>query len=328
MAQRNGRIKALMVALSFGTAITAGGNVAQAMPGENTSSQQMPAMQAGIGSGPYDVVIETKSSLPDHVIYRPRDLANSGKLGVLVWGNGACSDDGTSAWHQLSEIASYGYLVIAPGKMVQGPNLSPPARPEGGPPLAPDGKLPGPATSSAMVLAGLDWALAENMRDGSDLQGRIDTQALAASGHSCGGLQAIEIASDPRLKTVLIQNSGVFKDGVQRISGINVDKSMLKNFHTPVIYIVGGEEDQATPNGTDDYEKIDHVPAALLSLPVGHGGTFDQPYGGTVAHVVVDWLEWQLRGDDTAGRTFSGENCRLCSGGNWSFERKNFTGLK
>jgi hypothetical protein len=44
--------------------------------------------------------------------------------------------------------------------------------------------------------------------------------------------------------------------------------------------------------------------------------------GGAVAHVAVDWLEWQLKGDRTAARTFVGENCRLCNGTDWSIERK------
>ena len=99
-------------------------------------------------------------------------------------------------------------------------------------------------------------------------------------------------------------------------------KSMLRDFHQPVIYILGGPDDIAYPNGIDDYARIDHVPAVLANLPVGHGGTFDAPMGGALAHVAVDWLEWQLKGDKVAARTFLGANCRLCSGTDWTIETK------
>ena len=51
------------------------------------------------GDGPYPAMMEVDSGLPDHVIYRPADLSGLGgkKLGVFVWGNGACADDATIA---------------------------------------------------------------------------------------------------------------------------------------------------------------------------------------------------------------------------------------
>ena len=271
------------------------------------------------GTGPFPAIMEMDAGLPGHVVYRPEDLEKVSKLAVLVWGNGGCSDDGASARKHLGEIASHGYLVIAPGRILSGPQAVGKAVPRQ---PGPDGILPPPATSSSDVRAGIDWALAENGRAGSRYQDRIDTQAVAIGGHSCGGLQAIELAGDPRVRTVMIHNSGVYNDGVQRISGLTVHKDMLRNFRTPIVYILGGPQDSAYPNGMDDARRIDHVPLALLNLPVGHGGTFDEPNGGAVAQVSVDWLEWQLRGDKSAARTFLGPNCRLCTGSQWTIERK------
>ena len=185
-------------------------------------------------------------------------------------------------------------------------------------------RVPPPATSADDVKAGLDWAICEGRRPGSKFYGKIDAHSAAVGGHSCGGLQAVEVAADPRIKTVLIHNSGVYNPGTGGIPGMSVSKDMLRNFHTPVIYILGGPTDIAFPNGTDDFARLDKVPAVLVNLPVGHGGTFSQPMGGAVAHVAVDWLEWQLKGDKVAARTFLGENCRLCSGTDWSIERKGF----
>jgi hypothetical protein len=273
------------------------------------------------GDGPYPSVIEEYDSLPGHVVYRPADLTpfGGGKLPVLAWGNGGCADDGTAHRFHLAQIASYGYLVVAAGHWRSGPNAKyGPAEQR----MPTDGTLPPPATSAADVLAGIDWALEQDRAPDSSFYGRVDTDALAVAGHSCGGLQAIELAADPRIDTVLIHNSGIYNEDFGRISGMQVSKDQLDNFHQSVIYILGGPTDIAYPNGTDDYARIDHVPIMLANLPVGHGGTFGRPMGGAVAHVAVDWLEWQLRGDDVAARTFVGENCRLCAGTEWTLERK------
>jgi hypothetical protein len=266
--------------------------------------------------------METDASLPDHVIYRPSDLAKMGsrKLGVVLWGNGGCSADGASARQHLLEIASHGYLVITPGRILSGPSAT--EKPAARAPGTPQGQLPPVATTSADVRAGLDWALARNAGKAGRYAGRIDPTMTAVSGHSCGGLQALELAPDPRIHALIINNSGIFADGSNPIQGISVNKAMLKRIHTPVIYILGGPTDIAYPNGTDDFTKIDHVPAALVNIPVGHGGTFGKPYGGAVAQVVVDWLEWQLRGDKTAGRSFTGPACRLCVAPGLAIARK------
>jgi dienelactone hydrolase len=259
------------------------------------------------GSGPWPAQMEVDPALPFHVIYRPSDLAALGprKLGILVWGNGACSDNGASARAHLTEIASHGYLAIAPGK------LYPPGESAPLPRRGPDGKYPPQATTAEQVRAGIDWALAENTRQGSPYYRRIDPAAIAVAGHSCGGLQALQVAPDPRIKTVLIHNSGIFNTG-SSVTGLDLDKASLAKVHTPIIYILGGATDQALPNGSDDFARIDQVPAVLVDLPVGHGATFYQRDGGDVAQIAVDWLDWQLRGDAAAGRTFTGPNCRLC----------------
>ncbi|SLK10537.1 hypothetical protein [Novosphingobium mathurense] len=318
--------KAAFVALFLATGITV---AARAQEGANPSPADMAAAQAKrdaipdtAGDGPFPAIMETDPSLPGHVIYRPKDLSAMGgrKLAVLAWGNGGCSDDGASARLHLAEIASYGYLVIAPGEWRSGPQATATRKPFRG--AGADGQLPPPATTAADVRAGIDWAIAQNGKSDSPYSGRIAIDQIAVAGHSCGGLQAIELAPDPRVKTVMINNSGIFNNGVQAIAGLHVDKAMLDRFHTPTLYILGGPTDIAYANGVDDFSRIEKVPAILLNLPVGHGGTFFEPMGGAVAHVAVDWLEWQLRGDRSAARTFKGQNCRLCSGTDWTIEKK------
>ena len=75
-----------------------------------------------VGTGAFPAMKEEVSTLPDHVIYRPQNLAALGsqKLGVMAWGNGSCTDDAASNRFHLLEIASHGYLVIASGSIYSG----------------------------------------------------------------------------------------------------------------------------------------------------------------------------------------------------------------
>lgn len=70
--------------------------------------------------------------------------------------------------------------------------------------------------------------------------------------------------------------------------------------------------------------RISQVPLAFVNLPFGHGGTYNQPMGGTAAGIVADWLEWQLRNNRSAARSFLGANCRLCVNPEATIKLKNF----
>lgn len=274
------------------------------------------------GTGAYPAMKEEIPALPKHVVYRPANLAGLGaqKLGVVAWGNGGCSDDAASTRFHLLELASHGYVVIAPGRILSGPGAPPPVARA---PLAP-GQLPPPRTAASDLPAAIDWALAENKRSGSPYFGRIDPRQVAVSGFSCGGLQALTAAKDPRVSAVVLQNTGVFVGAPSTIPGMDVSKAALKDFHTPVLYILGGPTDIAYANGMDDFKQIQHMPVAVANLPVGHGGTYNEPNGGLAAQVAVDWLNWQLRGDRKAAQRFVGERCGLCTDSKWTLDRKNF----
>ena len=278
------------------------------------------------GTGRFPAMKEEVASLPRHVVYRPKDLASLGsmKLGVVAWGNGGCSEDGASSRFHLLEIASHGYLVIASGRILSGPD-APPREPR---PEAQPGQIQPPRTQTSDLTEAIDWALAENQRTGSPYFGRIDPALIAYSGWSCGGLQALQVAKDPRVKTLVLHNTGVFNESPRTIPGMDIRKDVLQTIHTPAIYILGGPKDIAYENGMDDFKKIAHVPVAVANLPVGHGGTFNEPNGGAAASVAVSWLNWQLRGDATSGRRFVGEDCGLCKDAQWSLERKQFPGTR
>lgn len=270
------------------------------------------------GSGPYPAIKEIVPSLPDQVIYHPQDLEALGdsRLGVVAWGNGGCVFNGASSRFHLLEIASHGYLAIAAGGMYSGPGTDTADM------LDADGN---PRRSSWTSLTeAIDWALAQNDDPDSPFYQRIDPDMIALSGYSCGGAQVNRVAADPRVKTLVMHNTGVFVDGPPSadIEDMMIDKDILADIHTPVIYILGGESDIAYENGMDDFARIDHVPVAVANIDVGHSGTFDMPNGGEAATLAVNWLQWHLRGDRKAALYFIGNDCGLCRDDDWTLERK------
>jgi hypothetical protein len=275
------------------------------------------AQPDSIGTGRFPAIKEIDATLPDQVVYRPADLDALGptKLGIYAFGNGACSDDAASARQHLLEIASHGYLAIAPGGIYSGPGVTP-RTPD--PDRDPVTDQP---TRPEQLIEAIDWALAQNERRGSPYFNKIDARAIAVSGYSCGGLQALEVAHDPRVATVVMMNSGLFP-GETSMGGMTATKALLDDLHSPILYVLGGSTDIAYENGMDDFATIDHVPIAVANIDKGHGGTYGDPNGGAAAAVVVDWLEWRLRDDATAGRTFLGPDCGLCVDPQWTFESK------
>ncbi len=300
---------------------------------------EQPLLPVGVigapaGTGGLPAIAESREDLRAHTIYRPQQMPAT-PLPVLVWGNGGCSDNGLSHSFFLREIASHGYFVIALGyaraeprpRAANGATPPPPAPAPGAPrtgQIGGGGALPAdPNETDATVVAQMDmalaWAAAMNELSSSPLRGHLDLTRVAVAGHSCGGLQTIRFSADPRVKTSMIFDSGVYNvpGGMSRVK---VSKFDLYSLHGPTAYITGGPTDQAHPNAMDDAARIKHVPVFLGWLPVGHGGTFSQPNGGDWASIAVKWFDWQLKGDAAAGRWFVGEDCGYCKEGRWKVE--------
>ena len=195
------------------------------------------------GTGPYKVLMLEDPSLEAHTIFAPQDLAPFGKknlLPVLVWGNGACTNSPWEHYKFLNEIASHGFLVIATGYI---PMEEKPYR--------------GPMSTSAQQIESIDWAIAQNADKNSPYYGRIDVEHIAAAGMSCGGLQTLDNATDPRLTTIMICNSGLFINPGTAVPNMPMPaKERLQEITVPVIYILGGPEDIAYENGMDDFHRL------------------------------------------------------------------------
>ncbi|MEB2780017.1 alpha/beta hydrolase-fold protein [Algoriphagus sp. C2-6-M1] len=258
------------------------------------------------GTGQYPAVMTSETSLPTHTIFRPQNTDAFGgahKLPVIAWGNGACYDSPWEHVNFLNEIASHGFLVVAIGTMPKQTDVR---------------------SKSQKLLDALDWAIAQNNDPKSPYYQKIDTGHIGVSGMSCGGLQTIEVAGDPRITTVGVFNSGVLGNPGAGMPGMpQVSKEQLQRIKVPTLYLLGGESDIAYGNGMDDFSRINHIPIFVGNLDVGHGGTYGQPHGGEFARVALNWYKWQLKGDEEAGKLFTSNPPALAKSAGWVVEKKN-----
>jgi dienelactone hydrolase len=260
------------------------------------------------GTGRYKAAMIQESSLPTHTVFRPENLQPFGtknKLPLIAWGNGACANSPWEHVNFLSEVASHGFLVVAIGPMPQ------------------EGEKGGGRSTSSQMTDAINWAIAQNSDSKSPLFNKIDITKIAVSGMSCGGLQTLETAPDPRVTTTVVCNSGIFINPGTAMPGMPaLTKNLLTKLHTPTLYILGGEKDIAYQNGMDDYRLINHVPVFVANLDVGHGGTYGMPHGGEFAKVATSWYQWQLKGDQEAGKLFTGNPPGLAANPKWRVEKK------
>jgi hypothetical protein len=203
----------------------------------------------------------------------------------------------------MAEIASHGYFVVADG--------------------APNGEgnremnrndLEGMA---APLIAYVDWAIAENEKPCSAYYQSLDTAAISANGFSCGGLMAQGMVLDPRVVTWGVTSSGM--------AGAGQDFYDLVS--TPVLFVEGGPSDSAYVGSNEGYDAISAlgVPVLYFSKDIGHGGDLFTPDGGDFTRINLAWLNWWLKGDESAtGKgMLVGDGCSYCSDAEWETKSAN-----
>ena len=256
------------------------------------------------GSGPHEVVVETNSDpgIKEGTIYRPKDLGPGKNYPIFIWGEGACSLDGTGNSAAMAEIASHGYFVIADG--------------------TPGGSGGRPMDMAQLIKptrAYITWAIAENRKPCSAYYQSLDTSKVAGNGFSCGGLMGMATAGDPRTTTWGVSSSGSF--------GNNPD--LWNSVHTPVLIEEGHKDETgAYNNGLRDYNGIaplGHPIMFFSNRNMGHGGDLWARNGGDFTKINLAWLNWWLKGDEgaTGKGVLVGPGCSYCTDSNWEVKSAN-----
>jgi len=188
----------------------------------------------------------------------------------------------------------------------------------------PNPEVPLQVTDPAVMLRGLDWAVAENSREGSPLFGRVDAGKVAALGQSCGGTQAFRAARDPRIRTVIALNSGFpSKASDSREPNTAADWTAEK-LAIPAALFEGGPADLAYASGEASFKALPETTSVLkANMPLlGHTGAYAMPDIRWTRGVLA-WLDWQLKGEAEALKMFSGPSCTMCTDDDWWVQSRN-----
>ena len=264
-----------------------------------------PTGTSATGSGPHKVTVETNADagIAEGTIFRPTDLGGGQKYPFFVWGEGGCSKNGLSNATAMAEIASYGYFVVADGT------------PNGTGNRTQDRSML--KAMAAPLVAYVDWAIAENGKACSAYYQSLDTSKIGANGFSCGCLMSQAMVVDSRVTTWGVNSSGM--------AGATQDYYDM--VRVPVLFVEGGPSDIAYDGGGEGYAAIAKLKVPLLwfSKDLGHGGDLSASRGGDFTKINIAWLNWWLKGDETAtGKgLLVGAGCPYYSNAAWEYKSMN-----
>ncbi|KAK4445195.1 alpha/beta-hydrolase [Podospora aff. communis PSN243] len=251
-------------------------------PFQNDIHSRQTAPTTGAGTGGYPAIYFEDPSHPLHTIYMPLSPPVNTTLPVLLWGNGNCVGDGLAYKDFLLQTASHGILIIANGWVKDIPGKQ---------------KNPRDTTKDMSYFTdSITWIQAQAGKPGK--YETVDASLLGASGHSCGGLQTIEMRSDERVK-MLASFGYATRESV-----------WAREIGMPVGFFVGSLDTSiALPQIQGAWPELPATtPAWWGTYPnLGHGGTFNNPNGGVWATSFAKWVFFTLKGDPQAAEYFKGK---------------------
>jgi hypothetical protein len=246
------------------------------------------------GDGPFkSMTLENTGPNQSYTVYLPTELAPEGAKNPIVgWMSGGSTNP--TAYPLLPHLATHGFVVVAS-------NTTPGIGEE--------------VSLGKEIIAGIDWAIAENDRPDSMLFGKLDTSKLASMGYSMGSLATFTIANDPRLTTTV------------HISGGNMETGRVDNLHAPAAFICGipGDDscnilstdcDIAAANCDTDFAAA-KTPVFYANFPGGHLGILSDPNMPHIYTLATAWLRWKLMSDSTLSAMFVGDQCTVCKDTSW-----------
>jgi len=295
-------------------------------------------------SGEFPTVVVNDESLPGFTIYRPENLQaavqKAGPLPVIVFANGGCSVNPRDDENFNSEIASHGFILIGIGdynpisletyhelvevlgeEVVKAGADTTKANSIRG---LIESLQPGGKSDPKQITEGINWAQAQAILRGGEYYQMIDVDKIGIMGSSCGGVQALSVSSDTRIKTIILKNSGNFKNRLTSMGGATVPDGGLQEIKVPMLYMLGNETDVAYRNAVQDFEEINHIPVAFCSgSTFGHMGTVHEPFGGEMSRIVIAWLQYQFRADKNYKKVFTDKKVQTNDYSIWTIKTKN-----
>ena len=237
------------------------------------------------GSGTHKAMMALYGEIPGCVVCRPFNLtAAAAKTSLPVVLFQTDGEDASRYERFITEIASYGYVVIADGAYRYSDDKV---------------KLLQRAGQGALTDA---W---DSMKVLSETEGSIFHGKVKMSGTALVGRTfPAGLPDGAEIRTAVCLGTSVPSTGV------------------PVLYVTGGEEDPASAAAFADLERGAEVFKACASFPAGPSGTYEEAYGGAYSMIVLQWLEWQLKGKSWSRKIFTGEEC-ICMYSGWEIRYKN-----
>jgi len=224
----------------------------------------------------------------------------------VFWANGGCNASNFGFTYLLTVMAARGFVVIANGAF--------------------DAVLAGGNVTPSKLAEALNWIEGANNASGQ-FHGKLDTGKMALAGQSCGGLEALIAGADSRIDTILAFNTGFFPTGAPT-NGYG--REQLQNIRgKPTLWVNGGPQDVAYQNSIDNYNLLvaQGTPSYLASNShAQHSGLWfgirdgvgDTQMLAQAEKLTINWLDYWLNGNTTAGRYFFGNGCGLCVQPDWT----------
>jgi hypothetical protein len=175
-------------------------------------------------------------------------------------------------------VASYGYVVIASNSSWT--NTSP---------------------TNGVQKRAIDYAEALNADSKSPLYQRLDMEKVGAMGHSQGAAATGVVASDPRVKSLILWNTGASNN--KPFLNVSGDRDIGGT----VASVTSATNNASQPGAWVWYHQVLQTGGSAT----GHLVLMEQPE--RVLDLAVGWWDYQLKGSATAKAMFVGASCGLCN---------------
>lgn len=249
--------------------------------------------QSFFDAGALTDIVETRGGLHCR-IFHPREWlrpdAESGQRiqhPLVIWGNGTHASP-ASYRSLLEHWASHEMIVVAA--------------------MAPN------AGRGVEMRACLNYMLEQQSDSGSAFFKRVDSERVAAAGHSQGGGGAIMLGRDPRITTVVAIQPYVLGERHNPQAAANQMGPML---------LLSGREDFSASAATNQQPVFDSANVEVFWANL-RGATHFAPMdtGGSFRGPMTAWLRWKLLDDAQAARMFEAEDCVLCTDERWLIQTR------